>query len=115
MVDLNESSNTGGPDKKHKDESNYVSIAHADGTIGEYHHLKADGVLVEIGDRVTAGQAIALSGDTGYSTLPAPALRGLLRRRRRAPAIPPDHVHHGAGYRSRAASREGLHRPIGSP
>ena len=70
VVDLKESSNTGGPDKKHTDESNYVSIAHADGTIGEYHHLKVDGVLVEIGDRVTAGQPIALSGNTGYSTFP---------------------------------------------
>lgn len=70
VVDLKESSETGGRDEKHKDESNYVSIAHADGTIGEYHHLKFEGVLVEIGDRVMAGQAIARSGNTGYSTLP---------------------------------------------
>jgi murein DD-endopeptidase MepM/ murein hydrolase activator NlpD len=70
VVDLKESSETGGPDKKHKDEANYVSIAHADGTVGEYHHLQRDGVLVEIGVRVAAGQAIALSGDTGYSTFP---------------------------------------------
>lgn len=70
VVDLKESSQAGGPDKKYKDEDNYVSIAHADGTIGEYHHLKYEGVLVEIGDRVTVGQAIALSGNTGYSTHP---------------------------------------------
>jgi murein DD-endopeptidase MepM/ murein hydrolase activator NlpD len=70
VVDLKESSRTGGPDKKYKDQDNYVSIAHADGTIAEYHHLKYDGVLVEIGNRATAGQAIALSGNTGYSTLP---------------------------------------------
>jgi murein DD-endopeptidase MepM/ murein hydrolase activator NlpD len=70
VVDLRESSKTGGPDKKYKDESNYVSIAHADGTIGEYHHLKYEGVLVQIGERVTAGQPIALSGNTGYSTFP---------------------------------------------
>jgi murein DD-endopeptidase MepM/ murein hydrolase activator NlpD len=70
VVDLKESSNTGGPDKKQKDESNYISIAHADGTIGEYHHLKFEGVLVEVGDRVVAGQPIALSGNTGYSTFP---------------------------------------------
>jgi murein DD-endopeptidase MepM/ murein hydrolase activator NlpD len=68
VVDLKESSKTGGPDKKHKDEDNYVSIVHPDGTIGEYHHLRYDGVLVEIGDRIAAGQAIALSGNTGYST-----------------------------------------------
>jgi murein DD-endopeptidase MepM/ murein hydrolase activator NlpD len=70
VVDLKESSKTGGPDKKYENQSNFVSIAHADGTIGEYHHLKCDGVLVEIGQRVTAGQPIALSGNTGYSTVP---------------------------------------------
>jgi len=70
VVDLKESSETGGPHKKHANEANYVSIAHADGTIGEYHHLKTDGVLVEIGARVVAGQVIALSGNTGYSTFP---------------------------------------------
>lgn len=70
VVDLKESSAVGGPEKKFQDESNFVSIAHADGTIGEYHHLKHDGVLVEIGQQVTAGQPIALSGSTGYSTSP---------------------------------------------
>lgn len=70
VVDLMESSEVGGPDKKYKDEANFVSIAHDDGTIGEYLHLKRDGVLVEIGDKVKAGQPIALSGNTGYSTVP---------------------------------------------
>ncbi len=70
VVDLCESSKTGGPHRKYRNTSNYVSIAHTDGTIGEYHHLQHDGVLVEIGDRVAAGQPIGLSGDTGYSTLP---------------------------------------------
>ncbi len=70
VVDLKESSKTGGPDKKYRDEDNYVSITHADGTIGEYHHLQYEGVLVEIGARVTVGQSIGLSGNTGYSTLP---------------------------------------------
>jgi murein DD-endopeptidase MepM/ murein hydrolase activator NlpD len=70
VVDLKESSKTGGREKKYTNESNYVSIAHADGTIGEYHHLQTDGVLVEIGDRITVAQAIARSGNTGYSSLP---------------------------------------------
>lgn len=70
VVDLMESSEVGGPDKKYKDEANFVSIAHDDGTIGEYLHLKRDGVLVGIGDKVEAGQPIALSGNTGYSTVP---------------------------------------------
>ena len=70
VVDLKESSQTGGQEEKDKDEDNYVSILHSDGTMGEYHHLQYEGVLVEIGERVTAGQAIALSGNTGYSTRP---------------------------------------------
>ncbi len=70
VVDLQEAWKTGGPDRKYKDQVNYISIAHSDGTIGEYHHLKYDGVLVEMGDRITVGQVIAISGSTGYSTLP---------------------------------------------
>ncbi len=70
VVDLKESSAVGGREPKHAKASNYVSIAHADGTIGEYHHLQHDGVLVEVGDRVKVGQVIARSGNTGYSSLP---------------------------------------------
>jgi murein DD-endopeptidase MepM/ murein hydrolase activator NlpD len=70
VVDVKESSKTGGPRRKYKDDSNYVSIAHTDGTIGEYHHLQYNRVLVEVGQRVDVGTIIALSGNTGYSTCP---------------------------------------------
>jgi len=70
VVDLKESSVTGGASKAYKNYSNYVSIAQADGTIAEYHHLQTDGVLVEMGQHVEAGTCIGLSGNTGYSTLP---------------------------------------------
>ncbi|UCD53017.1 MAG: M23 family metallopeptidase [Phycisphaerales bacterium] len=70
VVDLEESSKTGGSDKKFRRRSNYVCIAHDDGTVAEYHHLHYDGVLVEVGQRVEAGQRIAISGNTGYSTGP---------------------------------------------
>jgi murein DD-endopeptidase MepM/ murein hydrolase activator NlpD len=70
VIDLKKSSKTGGPDKKYRSLSNYVSIVHPDGTVAEYDHLKYDSVLVKIGDRVAAGQPIGLSGNTGYSTLP---------------------------------------------
>lgn len=70
VVDLKESSKTGGSNEKFRSDSNYVCIAHADGTVAEYHHLHYDGVLVEIGERVETGQRIAISGNTGYSTGP---------------------------------------------
>lgn len=70
VVDLEESFGEGGRSKKYKDRVNFVSIAHDDGTVAEYCHLQKDGVLVDLGQRVEAGQRIALSGDTGYSTFP---------------------------------------------
>lgn len=50
--------------------ANYVAIRHTDGTIGEYFHLKKNGVLVGLGDSVARGQLIAHSGNTGYSNTP---------------------------------------------
>jgi len=50
--------------------ANFVVVLHDDGTTGEYYHLKKNGALVEVGDRVTAGQKIALSGNTGHTTVP---------------------------------------------
>ena len=70
VVDLEESFKEGGPSKKYADRANFVSIAHADGTVGEYHHLRHNGVLVEICQQVEAGERIAASGNTGYSTVP---------------------------------------------
>lgn len=50
--------------------ANFVVIAHDDGTTGEYYHLEKNGVLVERGERIEAGQKIALSGNTGHTTMP---------------------------------------------
>ena len=50
--------------------ANFVILLHDDGTTGEYYHLQKDGVLVDIGERVTAGQQIGLSGNTGSTAVP---------------------------------------------
>jgi murein DD-endopeptidase MepM/ murein hydrolase activator NlpD len=50
--------------------ANYVVVLHDDGTTGEYYHLKQDGVLVDVGQHVSAGEKIALSGNTGHTTTP---------------------------------------------
>ena len=45
--------------------SNYLQITHSDGTVGDYVHLAPAGNLVELGQMVQAGDAIARTGDTG--------------------------------------------------
>jgi len=50
--------------------ANFIVILHDDGTTGEYYHLQQNGVLVEAGERVEAGQKIGLSGNTGHTTVP---------------------------------------------
>ena len=50
--------------------ANFIVILHDDGTTGEYYHLQQNGVLVETGQRVTAGEKIGLSGNTGHTTVP---------------------------------------------
>jgi len=50
--------------------ANFMVILHNDGTTGEYYHLDKDGALVEVGHTVTRGQKIALSGNTGHTTMP---------------------------------------------
>lgn len=51
-------------------QENQVIILHDDGTVAQYAHLTKNGALVAAGDRVTQGQVIGLSGDTGASIGP---------------------------------------------
>jgi len=50
--------------------ANFIVVMHDDGTTGEYYHLQQNGALVEVGERVGAGQKIGLSGNTGHTALP---------------------------------------------
>jgi murein DD-endopeptidase MepM/ murein hydrolase activator NlpD len=70
VVGIKDDSDTGGSDKKFEWDANYVLIKHSDGTLGHYVHLKKDGVRVKLGQTVSAGDVIALSGNTGHSTGP---------------------------------------------
>ncbi|MDO1501024.1 M23 family metallopeptidase [Winogradskyella maritima] len=49
---------------------NYIMVYHTDGTFSQYVHLKQNGNLVALGDSVAQGQPIALSGFTGWTTMP---------------------------------------------
>ena len=44
---------------------NYLVIRHDDGSTALYGHLTHDGALVGVGEAVTRGQLVALSGNTG--------------------------------------------------
>lgn len=50
--------------------ANFIVVMHDDGTTGEYYHLQQNGSLVEVGERVEAGQEIGRSGNTGHTALP---------------------------------------------
>ena len=70
VVDLKGDSSEGGYSKKFMDKANYILIEHSDGTLGEYVHLKLNGVAVALGQRIKKGQPIGYSGNTGYSSNP---------------------------------------------
>ena len=51
-------------------QANLVSILHEDGTYAVYAHLNWNSIRVRPGERVSRGQYIADSGNTGFSTGP---------------------------------------------
>ena len=60
----------GAADRNLLDRGNCIRVLHSDGTYAEYLHLAPRSSQVHIGDRVTAGQVLALSGNTGYTQGP---------------------------------------------
>lgn len=71
VMDIEEDFNKGGTDlKKFVDKANHVRILHEDGTMAVYAHLDLASVAVRAGARVKAGQRIARSGNTGFSSGP---------------------------------------------
>ena len=70
VVRVKEDSDKGGWNKKYSKDGNNIVIQHADGSRAGYWHLQKDGALVNVGDTIKQGQVIALSGKTGYASMP---------------------------------------------
>lgn len=70
VVRVKEDGDRGGWNRKYRPYGNNIVIQHPDGTRAGYWHLQHNGALVNVGDTVSKGQAIALSGKTGYAASP---------------------------------------------
>jgi murein DD-endopeptidase MepM/ murein hydrolase activator NlpD len=70
VVSVLERHDRGGNDPDLRPMGNYVTLHHADGMLTQYVHLMQNGALVDVGDTVRAGQPIALSGATGFTSRP---------------------------------------------
>ncbi len=70
VVAIEDRYDEGGLDERLKTLANHILIQHDDGTIGNYVHLAPNGAFVRVGQRVVQGQAIGVSGNTGYSSGP---------------------------------------------
>jgi murein DD-endopeptidase MepM/ murein hydrolase activator NlpD len=66
VIDLKSDSSAGRPRKELEPYGNFIEIKHLNGEYSEYEHLKKDGVIVKIGDKVKRGQIIGYSGATGW-------------------------------------------------
>lgn len=53
-----------------RDKDNHVMIAHEDGTISRYLHLRHNGATVDLGQWVEAGDLLGYSGNVGFSSGP---------------------------------------------
>jgi hypothetical protein len=55
---------------ENKDKANLIKIRHEDNSIAWYFHLTQNGAVVKLGDEVKAGDLIAYSGNSGYTSGP---------------------------------------------
>ena len=59
-----------GPSRIPGDGGNWIRLLHADGSMSVYAHLQPGSLRVALGQSVRAGQLLAASGNTGFSTAP---------------------------------------------
>jgi murein DD-endopeptidase MepM/ murein hydrolase activator NlpD len=70
VIDVTLRHQEGGFDPSFLDKANTIAVAHDDGTVAEYAHLSPGPEFVKAGQRVSAGDMLGYSGNTGYSSGP---------------------------------------------
>jgi predicted transcriptional regulator len=70
VVAVKDDSEKGGAQRKFEDCANMVTIQHADGTMAHYCHLSPRSAKVRVGQKVRAGDLLAASGNTGFTSGP---------------------------------------------
>jgi len=95
------------------DKANSVMILHDDGTFAVYGHLLPDSIMVKPGDHVNAGDYLARSGSSGYSSGPHLHFVVLVARNDELVSVPFE-LQDTAGERFTPQLRQQLH-PIRRP
>jgi|SRR3989338_3043599 len=65
VVDVKDDSDIGGREKRYDKYGNYIEIKHSN-EYSIYEHIKRNGSVVNIGEKVKEGQLIGYSGNTGW-------------------------------------------------
>ena len=70
VVSVKDHFDLGGPHRKLEDCANMVTVQHSDGTMAHYCHLAPRSAKVRVGQKVRAGDRLAASGNTGFTSGP---------------------------------------------
>jgi murein DD-endopeptidase MepM/ murein hydrolase activator NlpD len=70
VVTVKDHFDKGGPHRKYEDCANMVVVKHSDGTLAHYCHLAPRSAKVRVGQKVRAGELLAASGNTGFTSGP---------------------------------------------
>lgn len=70
VVSVKDHFDKGGPHRKYEDCANMVVVQHSDRTMAHYCHLAPRSAKVRVGDKVRAGDLLAASGNTGFTSGP---------------------------------------------